>query len=55
MGCDVVSDVSAGAGEGVGWLVDGPGMDQELDTKLRSAPTTLSTMELKFCATCGEY
>ena len=29
-------------------------MGRELDTKLRSAPSTLGTMELKFCALCGK-
>ena len=34
---------------------DSMSMDQELDTKLQSAPATLSTMELKFCAIYGKH
>ena len=30
-------------------------IDQELDTKLRSVPARLSTVQLKFCAVCGNH
>ena len=36
-------------------LIETTGMDKELDPKLRFVPSTVTTMEKKFCTVCGKH